>query len=102
MSRSFTKAEARERILRYIKGIAEYWATQPDMTELRRCEGTAFTILSTLDGSSADFPAMDLVLHPHPDDKKYRKSIGRKWYRSGMVLNDNVDLHEQFAQLEKK
>ena len=103
MSRAITEREARTRFLKCIHDICDEWARFPDKTPLERCEGTAFSILVMFDGESADFPAMDISLSPHPDDKEYHKSLHEDWYEDCMIINDcDYELHHMFINREYK
>ena len=93
MSRAITAEEAREDFLNHIHALVEYWANLPDHTDKEKCDGLAFSILVTLDGESADLPALDLLLSPHPDDKQFHIDEDEDWYESGMMINDCA-LHE--------
>ena len=86
-------AQLRDELLNHIRATARYWATLPDFdpatgrtkTILDRCEGVAFSILSTLDGASMVLPAFDLVARCAPEDNDAR---------DGLVISDT--LHEHF------
>jgi hypothetical protein len=94
------KDQAINEFLAQVRGIARYWGNLPDKTPHERCEGTAFSILSLLDGSNVNFPAVQLALDPHPDDKEYNEERGMDWYEPGMVINDKIHLHEHFYAKE--
>lgn len=108
MSKAKTKEEVREEFLRKIKAIANYWATVnlsgPGMTDTiaERCDGVAFSILNIFDGTSVDLPAMDIALAPHEDDKEYYIEHEEDWYEPGMIINDDVHLHHEYCDLDKK
>ncbi len=93
--RAFTAEEVRQEFLDEIRGLAAYWETCPSLGGLKgRLEGLAFSILNIFDGTS-NFPAVDLVLKPHPDDKEFHRAEGEDWYEPGMMFND-CHLHEMF------
>ena len=94
MSRAYTKAEVREEILRYIKELEKYWGGLPDKTVAERLSGLSFSILTMIDGATMDLPAMDLVLRPHPDDREFNINEGNNYYEDGMVVSDDVHLHD--------
>ena len=94
--RPYTAEEAREMFLHHVRELARYWAELPgDKTPRERCDGLAFSILVAIDGCSAELPALDLSLSPHPDDEAYYKGNGENWFETGMVIND-CQLHEAF------
>lgn len=99
--RAYSKDESREQFLDYLKTLAKYWATcsvVKEYTTEERMYGLLHSILSTLDGCSSGFPcAIDLVLSPHPDDKKYLISEGENYYETGMIINECA-LHEMLYQ----
>lgn len=95
---AYTAEEARKTFLDILRAKARYWATIPVEDEddrLYRCEGLIHSILSIIDGVS-DFPAFDLVLRPHPDDKAFHIDEGDRWYEDGTTINGDVYLHELF------
>lgn len=94
-SRAFTQEEVRDKFLSKVKSIAAYWAKLPDQTVSEKCDGVAFSILSTLDGCSMDFPACDISLAPHQDDKAYMIERNENYFEPGMVINRDA-LHELY------
>ena len=101
--RAYTADEVRDMLLDQIRAIANYWATtelDPEHDTIkRRCEGVAFTILSTLDGSGAVLPGFDLIPTPHPEDKDFHKANGENWFSPKTRLN--YALHEYFYRKER-
>jgi hypothetical protein len=98
-ARAKTAKEARKEFLQHIHDCSEYWASLPDQTPQERCDGVAFSILVMLDGESMDLPAMNISLSPHPDDKKYLKSIGENWFEPNMIIN-KCELHGMYIRNE--
>jgi len=88
-----SKEEVRDEFLANIKNISFYWANQKNTTDKEKCEGVAFSILTLIDGCS-NMPSIDLMLQPHEKDKEYCISNDENYYKSGMVINDDVYLHE--------
>lgn len=98
-SRAYTAEEVRAQFIKQAKGLAEYWAKEPKQTAKERCEGVAFSILVLIDGEHGQFPAIDLRLAPHPDDKQYCIDQGENWYEPDMSINDCTEcLHELFVR----
>lgn len=95
-SRAYTKEETRAALLRHLHVLARYWGHQKCESETDRCEGMAFSILNIFDGTSATFPAIDLVMRPHPDDKQFHISEDENYHEDGTVLNDDCHLHDLF------
>ena len=73
------------------------WSKYDDKTDIERCEGVVFSILALIDGSNPGFPAINLSLAPHPENKEFDINLKRNWYESGMVFNDDCALHEFFS-----
>jgi hypothetical protein len=99
ISRAHTKEEVREHFLYYIKSLEKYWLELPNKTVEERMDGLIFSILVTFDGESIEFPAMDIVLSPHPSDRQYHIDKGDNWHENGMAINDDVCLHEEWVRL---
>lgn len=94
--RAISAEEVRAIFLDHVRGVVRYWANLPDLPNQDRCEGVAFSILTTIDGCAGGFPcALDLVCRPHPDDKAFQVDEGENWIEDGMVIND-CQLHESF------
>lgn len=98
--RAYTVEETRENFLATLRNLSFYWSRQ-DGTMRENCDGLCFSILSLIDGSSASFPAIDLVICPHPDDKEYKKANGDNWYEPGEVFNDCM-MHELWHRKERQ
>lgn len=93
MAREYTKEEVREQFLSRVEVITRYWDRVEDMTSEEKLEGLAFSIMNIFDGTSS-LPAFDIVVKPHPEDKEYLIAEGENYYQDGMVINDDVMLHE--------
>lgn len=103
MTTNYTKEEVREMFLEGLREIADFWAnveTNPPKTIKERCDGLVFSILNIFDGTTADMPAMSISLEPHEDDKSYYQAEGKKWFEQGMVINDDVHLHDMYYRKE--
>ena len=87
-------------LLRHIRGMARYWAEQPNQTAQERCDGLAFSILATLDGSSLEIPAYHLTVSVHESDEAYCKSQGENWHVIGLKITGEVHLHELYYNQE--
>lgn len=105
MSREYTKEELRKKFLDHIRNVTRYWASNhinPDATIQDRCDGVAFSILSTLDGSSLVLPSFDIVARPHTEDMDYCIEEGENWIQDGQIINDDRLLHDLFYKKEIK
>lgn len=99
--RAYTPDECRDVLVKGIRTLARYWAELEEVdpatgrrhTVLDRCEGVAFSILSTLDGCGTT-PHINLIMDPHPDDKEYHINLGENYFEPGTVINGS--LHEVF------
>ena len=104
--RPYTEEEVINLLMTQFHQIVRYWATVPLGAEhgcnspeeeiLYRCEGVAFTILSSgFDGASS-LPGIDLVMCPQESDKEYFRSMGSNWIPQGMRIS--TQLHEHFSK----
>jgi hypothetical protein len=106
--RAYTSAELRDMFLHEVRTIATYWARLPardpadgkPMTVEDRCNGVAFSILATLDGSTIGIPGIDLVFQPHEEDKEYHIKNGANWIEPGSVVS--TMLHEHFHRRKRQ
>lgn len=94
MSKPKTKDECLDEFMRAIRCIVSYWSCQ-GKTHQGVAEGVAFSILNIIDGMSGSFDcAIDLVMRPHPDDKRFKIDEGDDYIESGTIINDDVYLRE--------
>lgn len=93
--RPYTEAEAVQLYLERFRRIAKYWAEVPNQTDLERCQGAVFSILTLIDGATI-VPGLILTPNPHPDDKEYFEAEGQNWFEPGMKLNPGW--HEMFFE----
>jgi hypothetical protein len=100
MSRAYTQKEVQKQFLDAIHSCVDYWeeVTLPkeNDTTHHRLDGLAFSILNILDGTSASFPATEIALSPHPDDKQYHIDNQENWYEPGMTIHGNEYLHDKW------
>ncbi len=100
--REKTKDEVVEEILDYVNMLIKYWAHESRRAGAEeKLEGFAHSMLTMLDGCSANLPAFNLVPCPCPDDKEYLKDIGENWYPE-IAVNDTVMLHDLFMERRRK
>jgi len=100
MSKARTKEESVEMFLEQIYQTKEFWEKESRCQTLKgKMEGLVFSILAMFDGSNAGFPALDISLQPHPDDKQYHQDNDEDWFEPGMVINDEVELHGMWQSL---
>lgn len=95
MSKAKNAEEVKGELLEYIRMIASEWSRYPDKTPKERCDGTAFSILTMIDGCSAGLPAFDLLVSPHEDDKQFDIDNGDDYYEPKMMVNDCM-LHNEY------
>lgn len=104
--RELTEKQCRDKFLQYIANLVTYWADYDGPDELScddRLSGLAFSILSTIDGSSVEVPAMLLAPAGHKDDKDYLRSRGLNWWPSvenGKTVDIAGGLHERWAKFD--
>ena len=99
--RAFTADELREQVLDHVRIMVQYWANQPGLDVVSRCDGVAFSILTMIDGSSS-VPPLSLVAMSSDEDKEYSVENGENWVENGTVLNDDVMLHECYYSEERE
>lgn len=91
-SRVYTKEETREMFLAELEDKVTYWrnlktpATDP-------FDGLLHSILCVIDGV-AGLPSFDITVRPHSDDKKFHEDEGENYFEDGLVINDDVYLHD--------
>lgn len=108
--RELTEEECRERLLRHIWGLIEYWLSEDRHPDARgKLEGLAFSILSLLDGSSVGIPGFIVAPVGHSDDAEYcRKNSEDWWPHNGDKEQEAVkcdlggSLHEFFRKFGPK
>lgn len=90
------KEEMRELFIDAVKSHVNYWSHQ-DVSKEDALDGLAFGFLNIIDGMSGSFPcAIDMVMRPHSDDKQFNIDNGDDYVKNGMVINDDVMLHEAY------
>lgn len=94
MSKAQSPDDLRDRFLNELRGLVAYWDGLPNLTSKQKLDGLAFSVLGLLDGCTPDFPAVDLVMRPHPDDKAYSQERGEDWVEDGTTINEDAMLHE--------
>ena len=112
MSKEYTSDEVREWFLRTVSSIVRYWASvdlkdsEFENEMLYRCEGVAFSILSSLDSCNAGLPAFIVAPIPHEADKLYHIDIGEDYYPENHNLHLNCDiagaLHELLGKYQRR
>lgn len=104
--REWTEDEIRERLLRHVWDMVEYWADRPGKPIEERLSGLAFSILAALDGCAMAIPAFIVAPCPHESDKDFNRSNGDNWYPENHKAKVKADiggsLHELFHKFEPK
>lgn len=90
---AYSEEEARDMFLKKIKYITNFWSNYELRSNKEKCEGVAFSILALIDGCSVDFPAINMFLAPHPDDKQYFIDNDEDYFEEGTLIN-NCCLHD--------
>jgi hypothetical protein len=100
MSRELTPEEVRERFLRHVNGLVDYWDKVEKDTTKEKLRGLAFSILGTLDGCSGDIPGFIVVPCPHPDDREWHMERDEDWWPENnepdVICDIGGSLHELF------
>jgi len=96
MMEAYTKEEAKEKVLKNIESLLNYWDSDivSHRSRRERMNGLIFSMLVMFDGGQVNIPSMDIVLRPHPEDEDYHKGEGESWFEDGMAINDDCQLHE--------
>lgn len=92
--RAYTKEEMRDRFIDHLKSMIEFQLYSKNKTEKEKLEGIVYSFCTLIDGVSSGFPCVDLVMRPHSSDKNYHIENGENWIEDGMVINDDVYLHD--------
>jgi hypothetical protein len=99
--RQYTNDEVKEMFLQHVKALVQYWAggLVGDKPAAERLDGLAFSILATIDGSSAVLPAFILAPMPHSGDKDYNLSHGENWFPEAPDVECDIagTLHDCYA-----
>lgn len=105
MPKEKTTHEIREAFLQHIWVLIDVWFEQ-EHSERERMEGLAFSILSMLDGCSADLPGFIVAPCPLEEDMKYHIENGEDYYPYNDIDAIKGDiagsLHELFHTIRKK
>lgn len=101
--REMTEEEVRERFLRHVASLVDYWESETRAESLRaRLEGLAFSMLVAIDGGAAGLPGFILAPSPHKDDKEFNRSRGANWYPRAKCEHDIAgSLHEEFSRFRR-
>lgn len=86
--RPFTLAESRTLFVQHCKGVAEYWAEQPEKTELDRCMGVVHSIFTTIAGCSGNQPGYMLIPCPNSEDEDYHRERGENWHAGSTTFEE--------------
>lgn len=107
MSRQYTTEEVREKFLKHLAVIADYWDTVPqDKTQRERIHGAIFSTLATLDGCSPELPGFIVAPIPCKEDKPYLQDNEENWFPENHEIEDQIQcdigggLHEVFHRYE--
>lgn len=99
--RVYTPDEVRDMLMDYIWGTVDYWDTvEGERDQRSRLAGLAFTLLSTLDGCSAELPGFLVTPMPHETDKDYHQEEGQNWFPEDKP--DLGMLHEYFGSRDPR
>jgi len=99
-SRAHTKEEMLEMMMQHLESQPDYWNNVKEYTTLEKLEGMLFSILVMFDGGTMVLPALDIVPHPHPSDKKYHIDEDENYWDE-VVIND-TSLHDLYCARKKK
>lgn len=101
MSKELTKEEVQYEFITYIKELVNYWDSVETKSSKEKLNGLAFSILTALDGESANLPAFIVAPEPHKDDKTFREKQGKNYYpenqSDSVKCNISGNLHSSFG-----
>ena len=100
--REFSEEEVQDMFLSYVKVLIDYWEKVESEPSVKgKLEGLAFSILSTIDGSSVALPSFILAPLPAPEDKLYLIANGENYFPENHKFKVKCDisgsLHEKFV-----
>ena len=78
-ARELTENEVRSMLLGHIHDLVSYWEGQEGSVK-DRMDDLVFSILTTLDGDSLNFPKFIVAPDPHLTDREYLRSMGSGWF----------------------
>jgi len=93
MSKEITTDEVKEKFLEHVRVLVRYWDNQNEQTSFEKLSGLAFSILSTIDGSSLDLPKFILAPDPHKEDKEYHIDENSNYYPD----NNDIDIKSDIS-----
>jgi len=103
MPREFTKEEVREKFLREVNALVDYWQNESRFPGIReKLQGLAFSIMSTIDGSSMNLPAFILAPQPAEEDKGFFIENGQDYFPENNATNVNCDIAGELHELLSK
>jgi hypothetical protein len=98
--RALTEDEVRDQLLEYVWAMIHYWEKGKVLTTQEKLEGLAFSLLSMLDGDSANLPRFIVAPNPHPSDVDYRRQENENYFPENLgthaACNLGGSLHEFF------
>jgi len=104
--REYTEDEVRQQFLEHVWELIGYWRKLPNKTEREKMEGLAFSILSTLDGSSASICGFIVAPSTNPEDMQYHIDNGENWYAQNHESDIKCDiggcLHELYHNFDPR
>lgn len=98
MSKEKTVEEIRNEFLNHIASLVEYW-DKTGKNKKDALEGLAFSIMSTLDGTSIGIPSFIVAPLPHSDDKQYHINNNEDFYPQNDEEKINGDIAGSLHEL---
>lgn len=103
--RVYTPEEVREKFLRYVWALVDYWTQEDRSSRGHALEGLAHSILVMLDGESAELPSFHLIPVGQPDDQRFYRERGENWYPICQIDHEYDiagGLHDNFFQVRPR
>ena len=99
---AYDAKEAPEVFLRHLAMVKKYWMDLPNITLQQRMSGVIFSILSTVDGCNGAMPGFNIVPVVSDHNARFHAKCGEHWFQDGKPINEQVQLHELWHQVEEE
>lgn len=98
--RAYTAEETRDKFLKTLASIAEYWGGLKDQSPMDAVNGVVFSMLALIDGSNMGFPGLRLYPETADEDEAYHRGLGENYYDRQTLVND-APLHELWFEYQR-